>query len=42
MMLFLQHIDFDEVEAAMNDADMDSEIDDGAVENENDNEAVDD
>jgi hypothetical protein len=42
MMLFLQHINFDEVEAAMNDADMDSEIDDGAVVNENDNEAVDD
>jgi len=40
MMLFLQHIDFDEVKAAMNDADMESEIDDGAVENENDNEAV--
>ena len=42
MMLFLQNITFDKVHAAINDPDMDSEIDDGAVENENDNEAVDD
>jgi hypothetical protein len=41
-MLFLQNITFDKVHAAINDPDMDSEIDDGAVENENDNEAVDD
>ena len=33
-------VPIDKAHAAINDPDMDSEIDDGAVENENDNEAV--